>query len=276
MKLSLVIVSFIALVVVIGGGFYVFRQRSRPPRRPQKIITQNEHKPATQQLDAIQSVEKFTKQVTYPSGTLSLTGYLCKPAGSGPFAGVIYNRGGKEGQIGGAPEETCQALAKTGFVGFSPIRREELSIDGNLQDVLAATQYIRDLDYIDKNRLAMIGFSRGGLLAMMAANQLSNVKVLIVMAPAPPQDGDLDRLIANIIQPVFILVAENDTPSKLNGYQNLVQLTKQIDQALQAAGQSSKLIIYPPYQPTGHLMFFQIGDYWADVEQFLKQHLVNS
>lgn len=273
MKLSLVIVPVIVLTVVVGGGLYTFRQRSRPPGRPQKIITHSEPKPATQQPGAAQSVEGFTQQVMYQSGTLSLTGYLCKPEGTGPFAGVIYNHGGKAGQIGGAPEETCQAIAQAGFIGFSPIRREELSFEGNLADVTAGLDYLKKLDYVDSNQLAMIGFSRGGLLTFMTATRTTDLKAIVIMASAPPQRGSLSDLAEKITAPALILVAENDTPSKLNGHQNLVQLARQMDQALQSAGQSSKLIIYPAFQPTGHLLFFQIGDYWSDVEQFLHQHL---
>lgn len=276
MKLSLVIVPLIVLIVVIGGVLYTFRQRSRPPLHSQKIITQNKPKPATQQPGAIQSIEGLTKRVMYQSGALSLTGYLCKPEGTGPFAGVIYNHGGKAGQIGGAPEETCQALAQAGWVGFSPIRREELSFEGNLADVTAGLDYLKKLDYVDPDRLAMIGFSRGGLLTFMIATQNRDLKAIVMMASAPPQQGNLKDFAQKITAPALILVAENDTPSKLNGHQNLVQLAKQMDQALQAAGQSSTLIIYPAYQPTGHLLFFQVGDYWSDVEQFLKQQLLKS
>src|SRR3989338_889745 len=79
-------------------------------------------------------------EVTYRTNP-ELKGFLCKPAGNGPFPVVTYHHGGKEGAIGGAPEETCGALADAGFVGFAPIRRDDLSFEDNLSDVRAAIEY---------------------------------------------------------------------------------------------------------------------------------------
>ena len=33
-----------------------------------------------------------------------------------------------------------------------------------------------------------------------------------------------------------------------------------------------KIIVYPPYRSDRHEMFFEIGDYWTDVVDFLKQY----
>lgn len=48
---------------------------------------------------------------------------------------VIYNHGGLGNKIGGSPQETCEALAKEGLVGFSPIGRQTRSLEGHLDDV---------------------------------------------------------------------------------------------------------------------------------------------
>lgn len=220
-------------------------------------------------------IEGFQRQVTYQSGSLTLKGTLCKPTGAGPFAGVTYHHGGKEGVIGGAPEETCAALAAAGFVGFAPIRREALDFQGNLADLQAGLDYIKSLSYVDPNQLGVIGFSRGGLLTYLAAFDRSDLAAVVLLAPAPPQDGDYASRAGSIMVPVRILVAENDLPSKLNGGENLVEVAEQYQQALQAAGKPVELQIQPAYQGRndGHLLFFELGDYWDGVVAFLRSEL---
>ena len=104
--------------------------------------------------------------VTYRTDEPTLTGYLCKPAGPGPFPAVVYNHGGLGHIIGGAPRATCQALAASDFIGFSPIRRQTRPLHGHLDDVLAALDYVRGLNVVDPGRVGMIGFSRGGLVTL--------------------------------------------------------------------------------------------------------------
>lgn len=211
--------------------------------------------------------------VTYRTNP-ELTGYLCKPAGTGPFPVVTYHHGGKEGAIGGAPEETCIALVEAGYVGFAPIRREDVSFDNNLTDVRAGIEYALSLPYVDRNRHGILGFSRGGILSFMAATERTDLDAIVIMASAPPRDeADTEELTKKITAPVLLQVAENDLPSKLNGYQNLVDQAKKMNEALTAAGKVVTLTIYPSYKDVGHLMFFEIGSYWNDVVTFLNEYL---
>lgn len=90
--------------------------------------------------------------VTYATGEYLLRGRLCKPEGVGPFPVVVYNHGGLEDKIGGAPDKTCAALAKAGFVGISPIRRPTRAIVGHPQDVATAIDYVAALPSVDSAR----------------------------------------------------------------------------------------------------------------------------
>ncbi|MBI2228693.1 MAG: prolyl oligopeptidase family serine peptidase, partial [Deltaproteobacteria bacterium] len=131
------------------------------------------------------------REVTYTPTPETLKGYLCRPSGAGPFPAVTYNHGGVGDIIGGAPKETCEALAAAGFVGFAPIRRQTRSMAGNPDDVQAGLDYLLGLDYVDRNRAAMAGFSRGGALTFMAAARGAPIKAVVIMASAvpPPQSG---------------------------------------------------------------------------------------
>ena len=208
--------------------------------------------------------------VIYHRDELELKGFLCKPKGPGPFPAVVYNHGGLGYRIGGAPAETCDALARDGFVGFSPIRRQTLPLRGNLHDVLAGLDYIKGLDYVDRNRIGIIGFSRGGLLTFMAATRRLDLKAIIIMAPAPGR-GALERSLNkadSVSGPILLLVSKND-----NLRADHVQLSQMVKEALESAGKKVNLIIYPAYQDNGHLIFFKLGNYWPDVIKFLQEHL---
>ncbi len=176
--------------------------------------------------------------VIYRTGGPALTGYLCKPAGPGPFPAVVYNHGGLGHIIGGAPLETCRALAASGFVGFSPIRRQTRPLHGHLDDVMAALSYVRGLDPVDPGRLGMIGFSRGGLLTFMAARSGKDLRAVVIMASALGR-GHLEAELTNadaVSAPILILVAENDTGSRRTMGQDLVRASRRIDRKLKAGG----------------------------------------
>lgn len=214
-------------------------------------------------------------EVVYTETPETLKGYLCRPSGTGPFPAVAFNHGGVGNIMGGAPRETCQALAAAGFVAFAPVRRQTRSMAGHLDDVQAGLAYLLGLGYVDRSRIAMAGFSRGGALTFMAAARGAPIKVAVIMASAaPPRDSGFTIDDAPKIRiPILLLVAENDTGSKKTLGQNTVKTIRQMSDALTAAGNAPKLVVYPPYGADGHEMFFEVGAYWKDVLDFLRKHL---
>ena len=209
------------------------------------------------------------ENVTYK---YTLNGNLCKPEGSGPFPAVIFNHGGAGTIIGGAPEETCAALAKAGFVGFSPIRRPTRPLSGHLDDVNEAVDYMKGLPFVNANRIGIMGFSRGGMLTYQAAARSRDFKAVVIMAVAVNRALNLNEA-ASISAPVLILVTENDTGSRRTRGMNTFEGTLQLMQAFKAAGKNARLIVYPPFSNDGHTLFFSVGSYWPDVIKFFKQHL---
>ncbi len=215
------------------------------------------------------------EEVVYKTRPDTLKGYLCRPSGEGPFPAVLYNHGGVGKIIGGAPKETCKALAKAGFVGFAPIRRQTRSMAGHPNDVQAGLDYLIGLDLVDRKRIAMVGFSRGGALTFMAASDSAPIKAAVIMASAmpPPKSGFTLEDATKVQVPVLLLVAKNDTGSRKTMGQNTFNGMQRMEAALTEGGNKPKLIVYPPYKSNGHEMFFEIGDYWKDVVEFLKKHL---
>lgn len=221
-------------------------------------------------LNVIASEQNYTLQEVVYSRTPLLKGYLARPKGNGPFPAVIYHHGGLGEHLGGSPRETSIALAKAGYVGFSPLRRETKAMQDAIEDARAAMTFLQRLDGIDQNRLGVLGFSRGGHIAFFNGANNPNVKAMVIMACAPGRSNQ-DEFFAKVREvnaPVLLLVAEND-----NERIDLVALMKKIKQTLDKEGKDSRLIIYPAYEDDGHRMFFELGDYWQDVIKFLKDKI---
>ena len=217
------------------------------------------------------------EQVTFQSGQLKLNGYLCRPPGPGPFPLVVYNHGGLGDIIGGPPEETCEALAKEGYVGFSPIRRKTKPMRDHVLDVMSGLDYAIALNFIIPQRVALIGFSRGGLLTYIVGSTGYDLKALVIMATAfgkGPKSRVLNKA-KDIKAPALVLVAQNDTGSNRTMGMNTLEGSKEMVDALKKAGNTDvQFIIYPPYGDDGHTLFFTVGNYWHDIVVFLNKHLL--
>jgi dienelactone hydrolase len=146
---------------------------------------------------------------------------------------------------------------------------------GQSDDIQAGLDYMLGLDYVDSDRVAMAGFSRGGALTFMAVARGAPVKAVVIMASAypPPRTGFTLEDGARINVPALLLVAENDTGSKKSMGQNTLETMQHMSAALTRYGTTPKLIVYPSYGWDGHEMFFKIGDYWKDVVTFLNEKL---
>ena len=101
--------------------------------------------------------------------------------------------------IGGSPDETCAALAKAGFVGFSPIRRPTTIGPEHLDDILAAVDYVAALPYVDRDRLGIMGFSSGGRFTYRAAVERGGFKAVIIMASSLGIGDDFSAIGAPIL-----------------------------------------------------------------------------
>jgi len=117
--------------------------------------------------------------LSYPSGELTVTGYLFVDPYSNQDVepGLIFNHGG----VGGVSEgmkERCRFLAKNGFIVFAPSYRGEDDsegevevADGEIDDVIAALEILREHPGIQRDRFVMMGTSHGALVAMHAATR---------------------------------------------------------------------------------------------------------
>ncbi len=197
---------------------------------------------------------------------------LCIPAADGPHPAVVYLHGGRgEDQIGGAPAETCRALAEAGYVGIAPVRTEQRPIEEEYAAVETLLEAVAAAPEVEADRIGVLGFSRGGLLAYEAALEHPAVRALVLMATAanPAVLDDLIPRAPDIGAETLVLVAENDT---VQG--DHVASSQLLTDALEDLGKSVELVIYPPFGSDGHALFFELREeYWGDILGFLGENL---
>jgi dipeptidyl aminopeptidase/acylaminoacyl peptidase len=107
--------------------------------------------------------------------------YLQMPRGDEPFPAVIFIHGG----YGGNPEYTrallewnvAKLLLQEGFVVVSTDYRHDLH-GKDIDDIVAAFEYVSDLPYVEGDRVAYFGDSHGSYLAMMAAIRIKPFAII--------------------------------------------------------------------------------------------------
>ena len=241
----------------------------------------------------------------YAHDGLRLESYLYRPAGPGPYPLVVYNHGSatpdEEKKEWPAPF-IARLLVPAGYAVLVPERRgyarsegkafsEEIGADRGARyvarmeeeagDVVAAADDVtRDPDLrVDTKRVAIMGWSFGGIVTTLAAAHGPRFAAVVVQAPGAlnwDRSSDLRKALTKaatrIEVPIQCMVAENDA-------------TTESARAVctNARGTPAELKVYPPFTPTtlragsapGHALFsFQGVKIWGpDLLAFLAQHL---
>ncbi len=236
----------------------------------------------------------------YKSGKLNIEAYLYKPDGDGPFPFVIYNHGSRAGQEKQeVPFRYVGALLRqAGYVVLVPERRgygrsdgtaagghdPVAGLEGESDDVLAGLAYARTLPFIDQKRMAIMGWSFGGIVTMFALSKSDAFKCAIDQAGgALSWKGSatvrqaLTTAAGKVKVPVYFMDSENDATT---------EAVTTCDAVLKKNGVPQQLTIYPAFTPSqnpdkippGHLIFGNEGvNIWsADALGFLTAHLTNA
>ncbi|CAN5458866.1 hypothetical protein BH23ACI1_BH23ACI1_10300 [soil metagenome] len=87
--------------------------------------------------------------------------------------------------------QLASALAERGFivlrydkrgVGQSGGRTERVTLDDYAEDVVAALRYLRDRRDVDRSRIAVVGYSEGGSVGMLAGARERRISSLVLIA----------------------------------------------------------------------------------------------
>jgi len=184
---------------------------------------------------------------------LDLVAYVYRPNGTGPYPSIVYNHGSEQNPD---PEHIAvmgQQFVDAGYVLIAPIRRGQGPSAGEyitdtvdafkaqnpapskadvknyfmdqmegpqVKDQLAGLNYLKNQSYADKNQLAVIGCSYGGMETLIGAGQPdTGYKAAISISPGAESWGGPDnetfhqRLIDttnNINIPIFIIHPAKD------------------------------------------------------------------
>lgn len=209
------------------------------------------------------------------AGTFNGQALVCRPEAKGPFPAVVYNHGlivdsigyERAARRGYNLHGICQALAADGFLAFAPIRRSGRdAIPHHKEEVSSAVDHVKSLPDVDAARIALMGFSRGGLLTLMVGIERTDLKALLILAPAPGQGhfAETVKRVASLNAPVLLLVEAGDDREILEDFDML-------DRALEANGTERRSIRYD--RGGGHHLFYDVGYYWEDVRAFLREKL---
>ena len=219
-----------------------------------------------------------TLLVDYRVGNETGKALVCRPEGKGTFPAVIYNHGlivdragYREAAARGYDlDGFCHALAKDGFLAFVPVRDAGVrNIPGHAEEVSRAIDYVKILPKVDPSRIALMGFSRGGLLTLMVGVEREDLKSLVILAPAPGRGHFAEAVerVTALNVPVLLLVEASDEEIILEDFDLLKE-------ALQAHRKESRIIRYD--QGGGHRLFWGVDYYWKDVSAFLRETLGNT
>lgn len=246
------------------------------------------------------------ERVLVPSGRLTLKGLLWKPAGRGPFPAVLLNHGGGRNDIERA-EALGAVFVRHGYAflylfrrGYGPsadqgeymrdiLDREaqtrgedarkrlylKLFTTDHLDDVLAGLTFLKRVKGVDPGRVAVVGHSFGGSLALLAAERDKSIRALVCFGPAAQNwDGSPEyrnRLLAAIRNnrtPVFLTHAANDF-SIVPGQMLAAEAAR--------VKRTHELKIYPPVGATpaaGHAaLYTDVATWESDVFRFLDRHV---
>src|SRR5690348_6867745 len=143
----------------------------------------------------------YNKQhVTFPSGSLTLGGFVFKPNGPGPFPLVVWNHGSEHFPDRGPQFDSVAAVfVPAGYAVFAPMRRGHGDSQGTwvtttinetratsgmiaggemqvhlleteqLDDQLAGLGFAKRLPFVDTTKVVVAGCSYGGIQTLLGA-----------------------------------------------------------------------------------------------------------
>jgi dienelactone hydrolase len=244
-------------------------------------------------------------EVFFRSGVLNIQAYLYRPELDRPAPLVIYNHGFRRearasfpflfvGRLfteagfavlvverrgwGRSDGPAYRSVVRPDDVGESLVER----LGAESDDVLSALDFAKRLDGIDASRAAVVGWSLGGIIAMLAISRTGAFRAAVSQAGgallwnrSPAIRAALVAAAKDAKAPALLMVAENDRTT---------EAARTVASTMAAANLPHALKVYPAYQPPrpdpdsapGHLLFGMagVGIWGADTVEFLRRHLM--
>jgi carboxymethylenebutenolidase len=176
-----------------------------------------------------------TKPVAYPSadGKASIPAYVAAPEGPGPHPAVLILRGVAGPEDGYT--EIAERLAGWGYLALLhgwKIRGDDPPDADVGADLAGALAFLRSFRAADRTRLAVFGFCRGGVHALMAATAHPDIRLVVVFhgfafRPERARPGLQPYDLAQSISvPTLILHGTRDEQAPVEGMRRLQEAVR--------------------------------------------------
>ena len=174
-----------------------------------KIIEIAYFEPAEDDLKKLQENEELYKKYLkinifkffYLVDNFKVTGYLSIPRKNinGDFPCIIYNRGGNRnfGKL-----HPFSLIEYTSW-GYLTIASQYRGVDGgdgmeefggkDINDVLELIPILENIPSVDKNKIGMIGWSRGGMMTYLSLTKTDKIKAAVIGAGMANLLGSIDN-----------------------------------------------------------------------------------
>lgn len=140
--------------------------------------------------------------VTIKGSQREIPATITLPDGDGPFPFVVmyHGTGSNRHEAGNGYDLLAPLLAEAGIAsarfdfagnGDSTVDYVDYTPSSGMQDGLDVVAYMRDLDQIDDDRLGVLGWSQGGMIALLTAANTPDVKSVVTWAGVVDMSGYL-------------------------------------------------------------------------------------
>jgi dienelactone hydrolase len=193
------------------------------------------------------------QEIACQAGETKIPGLFYEPAGKGPFAVVIVLHGSDGFKSNHAA--IVRKLAEAGFASLAltwfGASAERAHWDQVRQkDILAGVSWLKKLPTVDCNRLGLIGFSRGGGLALIMGSLIPETRAIVNYFGLTAWENGMEEFrnlplnqsepldfVKNISCPILSFHGAKDTVVS-------VEDTLQLDRSCQKYGLDHTVILY--------------------------------
>lgn len=128
------------------------------------------------------------QEITYWSDGIKVKGLLAEPIEDGEYEGIIYLRGGIQ-HVGMVRPSRIAQFASNGFVVFAPYYRGNRGGGGRDEfagrdrlDAIHAVDVLKQSSKVNRHRIHLFAFSRGGIMALWAAIERADITSVVTWA----------------------------------------------------------------------------------------------
>lgn len=128
------------------------------------------------------------EEILYWSNGIKVKGLLAEPIANGVYDGIVYLRGGIQ-SVGMVRPARIAQIAAEGFVVFAPYYRGNRGGQGrdtfsgeDRLDAVYAVDVLKQSRLVNRQRLHLLSFSRGGIMALWVAVLRSDLKSIVQWA----------------------------------------------------------------------------------------------